>query len=96
MHDISYINWLLMVRAGLTGLEFYTPDTGAWRQAHMHARYVILRVLLEAGEGLVELRKIEVRVGNAWKMCGRGTHERNCWEQGVLLTVFIRRFNQHS
>lgn len=58
--DISYTNWLLMCRAGLVGLEFYTPETGAWRQAHMNARYVILRVLLEAGEGLV---RIERRIG---------------------------------
>jgi len=58
IHDVSYINWLLMVRAGLTGLEFYTPQTGEWRQAHMRARYVILRVLLEAGEGLVSLEKV--------------------------------------
>lgn len=59
IHDISYINWLLMVRAGLLGLEFYTPETKEWRQAHMRARYVILRVLLEAGEDLVTLQKIE-------------------------------------
>lgn len=58
VHDIIYINWLLMVRAGLTGLEFYTPETGEWRQAHMRARYVILRVLLEAGDGLVSLEKV--------------------------------------
>lgn len=57
VHDITYINWLLMVKAGLAGLEFFTPETQAWRQAHMNARYVILRVLLEAGSGLVELRK---------------------------------------
>lgn len=57
VHDVTYINWLLMVRAGLTALEFYTPETKAWRQAHMNARYVILRVLLEAGGGLVELRR---------------------------------------
>jgi len=49
--DVAYINWLLMARAGLTGLEFYTPETKGWRQAHMQARYVILRVLLEAGDG---------------------------------------------
>lgn len=55
IHDISYINWLLMVRAGLVGLEFYTPETKEWRQAHMRARYVILQVLLEAGEGLVSV-----------------------------------------
>jgi len=57
VHDITYINWLLMVQAGLKGLEFWTPATRAWRQAHMNGRYVILRVLLEAGEGLVTLRK---------------------------------------
>ena len=57
VHDITYINWLLMVRAGLTGLEFYTPETREWRQAHMRARFAILRVLLEAGEGLVTLTR---------------------------------------
>ncbi|XP_044536016.1 dipeptidyl peptidase 3 isoform X1 [Gracilinanus agilis] len=51
--DVVYVNWLNMVRAGLLGLEFYTPETASWRQAHMQARFVILRVLLEAGEGLV-------------------------------------------
>jgi dipeptidyl-peptidase-3 len=49
--DVSYINWLLMARAGLTGLEFYTPETKEWRQAHMQARYVILRLLLQAEDG---------------------------------------------
>ncbi|XP_068682622.1 dipeptidyl peptidase 3-like isoform X1 [Montipora foliosa] len=53
--NIVYINWLNMVRAGLLGLEFFTPENNKWRQAHMHARYVILRVLLEAGKGLVQL-----------------------------------------
>lgn len=57
MHDVAYINWLLMCRAGLVGLEFYTPSTGSWRQAHMQARYVIVRVLLEAGHGLLTLRQ---------------------------------------
>lgn len=56
--DIIYINWLNMVRAGLLALEFYTPDTCKWGQAHMQARYVILRVLMEAGEGLVSIEKL--------------------------------------
>ncbi|XP_036715200.1 dipeptidyl peptidase 3 isoform X5 [Balaenoptera musculus] len=51
--DVVYVNWLNMVRAGLLALEFYTPEASSWRQAHMQARFVILRVLLEAGEGLV-------------------------------------------
>ncbi|CAH2324989.1 dipeptidyl peptidase 3 [Pelobates cultripes] len=51
--DVLYVNWLNMVRAGLLGLEFYTPETKKWRQAHMQARFVILRVLLEAGQDFV-------------------------------------------
>ncbi|MBN3292462.1 DPP3 peptidase, partial [Polypterus senegalus] len=53
--DVVYINWLNMVRAGVLALEFYTPVNKTWRQAHMQARFVILRVLLEANEGLVSL-----------------------------------------
>uniref|UniRef100_H3A2H9 Dipeptidyl peptidase 3 n=1 Tax=Latimeria chalumnae TaxID=7897 RepID=H3A2H9_LATCH len=56
--DVSYINWLNMVRAGVLGLEFYTPENQQWRQAHMQARFVILRVLLEAGGGLVCVQHI--------------------------------------
>ncbi|KAK3093576.1 hypothetical protein FSP39_017632 [Pinctada imbricata] len=55
--DIIYINWLNMARAGLLSLEFYSPETGQWRQAHMQARFCILRVMLEAGNGLVTITK---------------------------------------
>jgi len=57
VHDIMYVNWLLMAHAGLKGLEFYTPETQGWRQAHMRARFVILGVMLEAGNGLVKLER---------------------------------------
>lgn len=30
--DVVYVNWLSMVRAGLLGLEFYTPESKSWRQ----------------------------------------------------------------
>ncbi|CAL8265755.1 unnamed protein product [Merluccius merluccius] len=57
--EVVYVNWLNMVRAGLLGLEFYTSESSSWRQAHMQARFVILRVLLEAGEGLVGLEEVK-------------------------------------
>lgn len=56
--DVTYVNWLLMVRAGLTGLEFFTPSTKQWRQAHMNARYVILRLLMQAGDDFMKLEQI--------------------------------------
>ncbi|KAG8437876.1 hypothetical protein GDO86_008539 [Hymenochirus boettgeri] len=34
-NDAMYVNWLNMVRAGLLGLEFYTPETGRWRQVYV-------------------------------------------------------------
>eukprot|EP01118_Nematostelium_gracile_P001629 TRINITY_DN1168_c0_g1_i3.p1 TRINITY_DN1168_c0_g1~~TRINITY_DN1168_c0_g1_i3.p1 ORF type:complete len:704 (+),score=218.99 TRINITY_DN1168_c0_g1_i3:82-2112(+) len=55
--DVFYVNWLVMVRAGLRALEFYTPEGKKWGQAHMQARYCILKVLLNAGEGLVTIEE---------------------------------------
>lgn len=52
---IIYVNWLNMVHAGVAGLEFYSPEAKRWGQAHMHARFAILNVLIRAGEGLVKL-----------------------------------------
>eukprot|EP01127_Copromyxa_protea_P014426 TRINITY_DN4010_c0_g1_i1.p1 TRINITY_DN4010_c0_g1~~TRINITY_DN4010_c0_g1_i1.p1 ORF type:complete len:708 (+),score=177.58 TRINITY_DN4010_c0_g1_i1:42-2165(+) len=53
--EVAYINWLSMARKGLMAVEFYSPETEKWRQAHMQARFAILNVLREAGEGLVTL-----------------------------------------
>ncbi len=46
-----------MARAGIRALEFYTPETQKWGQAHMQARFAILRVLLNAGEGLLSIKQ---------------------------------------
>lgn len=53
--DILYTGWLQMCRAGLLALEFYNPTAKKWGQAHMQARYGIMRVLLAAGNGLVTI-----------------------------------------
>lgn len=56
--DIIYVNWLNMCRAGLLALEFYSPEAGKWRQAHMQARHAILATLLQAGQDFVRLVEI--------------------------------------
>jgi len=62
---VKYVNWLSMVFAGAAkALELYQPQTGGWLQSHSQARFAILQVLLEAGEGLVN---IEEKVGDDGK-----------------------------
>jgi dipeptidyl-peptidase-3 len=39
----------------LLALEFYDPSSKKWGQAHMRARFAILRVLMKAGQGFVQL-----------------------------------------
>ena len=53
--DVLFAAYLLMARAGLVALEFWDPKTKKWGQAHMQARYSILRTFLDAGDGFVKL-----------------------------------------
>lgn len=52
--DVTYVNWLaLLYQAVGKALEMYQPSTKVWLQAHAQARYVVLRVLVEAGGDFV-------------------------------------------
>ncbi|XP_019868430.1 dipeptidyl peptidase 3 isoform X2 [Aethina tumida] len=47
--DVIYANWLSLVYAGAgRAMELYEPGRG-WLQAHAQARFVLARVLIEAG-----------------------------------------------
>ncbi|XP_071042171.1 dipeptidyl peptidase 3 isoform X2 [Parasteatoda tepidariorum] len=62
--DITYTIWLMMAWMGLEGLQTYDPPSKTWLQAHRQARYVMLQVMLEAGEDFVKIEKVKGSDGN--------------------------------
>jgi dipeptidyl-peptidase III len=54
--DVLFVAYLQMARAGIAALEYWDPKSKKWGQAHMQARYSILKTFLSAGGGFCELR----------------------------------------
>lgn len=55
--DVTYVNWLSLCLAAVKGVEMWSPASRQWKQAHSQARFVILHVLLEAGNGFLKLNQ---------------------------------------
>ncbi|KAL2000149.1 hypothetical protein VTN02DRAFT_3488 [Thermoascus thermophilus] len=53
--SVLFASYLQMARAGVVALEFWDPKNRKWGQAHMQARYSILRAFLDAGDDFVKL-----------------------------------------
>jgi dipeptidyl-peptidase III len=59
--DVLFIAYLQMARAGVAALEFWDPKSRKWGQAHMQARYSILKCFLSAGP---EFCKLDFKEGD--------------------------------
>jgi len=57
--DIVYTAWFDLAMSGLKGLQFFSTETSEWGQAHVTASYVILQVLLEAGNDFIKIEQTE-------------------------------------
>lgn len=57
--DVTYVNWLSLGLTGISSLEFYSPTSKEWKQAHSQARFAILQVLFEAGQDFVKLSEVK-------------------------------------
>lgn len=53
--EVLYASYLSMARAGVLALEFWDPKSRKWGQAHMQARFSILRAFLDAGNDFCKL-----------------------------------------
>ncbi|KAL8924078.1 MAG: hypothetical protein Q9208_004215 [Pyrenodesmia sp. 3 TL-2023] len=53
--DVLYTSYLSMARAGIAAVEFWDPKSRKWGQAHMQARFSILKTFLDAGQGFTVL-----------------------------------------
>ena len=53
--DVLYASYLSMARAGIAAVEYWDPKSRKWGQAHMQARFSILKTFLEAGDGFCQL-----------------------------------------
>lgn len=58
--NIKYVNWLLMVRGGLLGLEFFTPETNSWKQVNTNIsnQHLLLIITKEYYYNLFTIRHI--------------------------------------
>jgi dipeptidyl-peptidase III len=53
--DVLFVAYLQMARAGVAAVEYWDPKSRKWGQAHMQARFSILKTFLDAGDDFVTL-----------------------------------------
>jgi dipeptidyl-peptidase-3 len=53
--SVLYASYLQMAKAGICALEYWDPKIRKWGQAHMKARFSILKSFLDAGDDFCKL-----------------------------------------
>ena len=86
--DVMYINWLHMIKSGLSGLLMYDIEEKKWGQAHCWARYVIYNVLKESNIFTINLtdKYFEINL-NKDKILNEGVN---------VLTTFMRKIQEYK
>ena len=67
--DICYTAWLNLVGDGVSSLKYYVPEAKKWGQAHCKGRFVMLKVILEAGKDFISIKKCK-KNGKDWLALG--------------------------
>ena len=57
--DILYMVWLGEIYGGIRRMEQYNLAAKKWMQAHSCGAFVIMKVLYEAGEGLLTFEEVK-------------------------------------
>ncbi|KAJ3160283.1 hypothetical protein HDU88_008006 [Geranomyces variabilis] len=87
--DIVFSCYLKMARAGLLALEYYDPKAKKWGQAHMQARYAILRVLLS-------VNLITITVNSAGSLQIHLDRSRIHSEGRMAVETFLQKLNVYK
>ena len=88
--DIKYANWVSMVLAGVKGLEMFSPTAGEWKQAHSQARFVIMQVMLEAGDDFLTVKEVTGEDGQPDLLISMDREKINTVGQEVISKLVLK------
>ena len=96
--NVLFASYLSMARAGIAALEFWDPKSAKWGQAHMQARFSILRVFLEAGQDFVRLEYAENEDGtlDAESLCVRVDREKILTIGRPAVEAYLRKLHVYK
>ena len=64
--DLNIGSFTEFLSQGISALEYYNLENKKFTQAHMNGRYVILQVLIEAGNNFIKIEKLKNSENKDW------------------------------